>query len=297
MIICLMIKVGGHSEVLPLKTVLLKHPREAFLDQDTLNKNWKVNNYSACPDFQKALAEYEEFLKLLRKVVPDIRFLPSSAQTGMDSIYVRDAAVVTDQGLIPCRMGKELRQHEPETIESFAEKYDMPVLGRIEKPGRLEGGDVLWVDENTLAVGEGPRTNAEGIHQLQTLLVHFGIEVVSVPLPEWQDPRDVFHLMSIISPVDRKKAVIFPRLMPDSLQDFLLKKEFTLIDVSESEYATLACNILCLAPGTCLMTSGNPVTRRILEEQGIKVFEYDGKEISHKGGGGPTCLTRPILRS
>jgi len=292
-----MIKTGGHSDILPLRSVLLKHPKDAFLDQDTLEENWEAYNYSSCPDFNRSLSEYESFIRLLRNCVTDIRFLPPSAQSGIDSIYVRDAAVATDKGLVLGKMGKELRRFEPEALGSYAENNGIPVLGRICGEGRLEGGDVFWMDESTIVVGEGPRTNAEGIRQLKTLLQDLEVDVITVPLPEWDDPRDVFHLMSFFSPIDRKKAVVYPKLVPPVFQDLLEKKEYVLIEVPESEYDTLACNVLSLESGKCVIQTGNPVTIKNLKKQGITVWEYEGGEISQKGGGGPTCLTCPILRT
>ncbi len=169
------------------------------------------------------------------------------------------------------------------------------VLGTILSPGRIEGGDVAWIDERTLAVGRGYRTNDEGIRQL-CALVGPDVDVLVVPLPHWRGPGDVFHLMSILSPVDRDLAVVYSPLMPVPFRESLLERGFSFVEVPDEEFDTMGTNVLAIAPRRCVMVRGNPTTKRRLEDAGAEVTEYDGTEISLKGGGGPTCLTRPLLR-
>ena len=170
------------------------------------------------------------------------------------------------------------------------------MLGTITAPGTLEGGDVAWLDEHTLAVGHTYRTNEEGIKQLTTLLQPLGVEVITVPLPHYKGPEDVFHLMSILSPVDKDLAVVYSPLMPIVFRNLLLKRGYQLVEVPDEEFESMGCNVLALAPRECLMVDGNPKTKAALENAGCKVTVYKGEEISVKGGGGPTCLTRPIYR-
>jgi N-dimethylarginine dimethylaminohydrolase len=223
-------------------------------------------------------------------------FLPAAPDTTMDSLYVRDASIVSDRGAILCRMGKPQRAGEPEAQAAALRAAGLEILGRIEPPGTLEGGDVAWLDERTLAVGRGYRTNDEGIRQLRTLLGDAVDELVVVPLPHWRGPGDVFHLMSIVSPVDRDLAVVYSPLMPVPFREQLLARGITLVDVPAAEFDTMGCNVLAIAPRRCVMVAGNPVTRERLERAGCEVMEYEGAEISLKGGGGPTCLTRPLRR-
>ena len=176
------------------------------------------------------------------------------------------------------------------------QKNDFKILGEIEYPGTLEGGDVAWLDTKTLAVGHTYRTNLEGIRQLKNLLTPKGIEVLVVELPHYKGKEDVFHLMSILSPVDFNLAVVYSPLMPISFRNQLLDRGFELIEVPEVEFDYMACNVLAIAPRVCVMIKGNPATQRLLEESGCQVFSYKGDEISIKGGGGPTCLTRPMKR-
>jgi len=285
------------SEVLPITSLLLKPPRQAWLDQANVRRQWRALRYAGEPDFTRAAEEYDRFAEILKRSVPEVHFLPEDARTGLDSIYVRDAALTTERGLVLCWMGKELRRGEPEAVGDLAAKNGWPVLGAIREPGTLEGGDVVWLEDGTLAVGHGYRTNAEGIRQLRELTAPFVREVVEVPLPHWDGPGDVLHLMSMLSPVDRGKLLVYSRLMPVPFRNRLLAEDYELLEVPDEEYATMATNVLAVAPGKCLALAGNPRTRAVLEKAGVEVIAYDGNEISVKGAGGPTCLTRPLVRS
>ena len=173
----------------------------------------------------------------------------------------------------------------------------VPVLGRITGDGRLEGGDVCWLDERTVAVGQGYRTNAEGIRQLRALLGERVDEVITVPLPHWTGPDDCLHLLSFISPVDTRKAVVYSRLMPVPFRQLLLDRGWELIEVPDAEYESMACNVLAVAPGRCIMLAGNPETQAHLEAADVAVTTFEGDDLCLKGGGGPTCLTRPLYRA
>ena len=289
--------LDARSETSPIRSLLLKHPREAWLGQENIRDQWKALGYTEEPDFAKAVAEYDRFVDILSGIVTDVHFLPADARTGLDSIYVRDAACVAGHGVILCRMGKPLRAAEPGAVGDFYAKAGWPVLGRIREPGTLEGGDIVWLDERIVAIGHGYRTNAEGIRQFRDLVAGEGCEVIEVPLPHWDGPGDVLHLMSIISPVDEGKLLVYSRLLPVPFRKRLLEMGFALLEVPDEEYATMATNVLAVAPGKCVALAGNPRTAEVLNKAGIEVSTYEGTEISRKGAGGPTCLTRPLLRS
>ena len=290
-------KYGCQSEIGKIERLLLKHPREAFISQGNINGQWERLNYSSPPDYERAVEEYERFVELLKEHIPEVHFLPRNDKTGLDSIYVHDAALITIKGAVLCNMGKKLRQQEPAAMGDFIFELDVPILGRITGEGKIEGGDVVWLDERTIIVGRGYRTNDEGIRQLKELLEGIMDEFIVVPLPHWEGPEGVFHLMSFISPLDYDAALVYSRLLPVPFREWLLEKGMKLLEVPDSEYKTMAGNVLALAPRKCLMLSGNPLTKKILEDEGIEVWEYTGEEISRKGAGGPTCLTRPILRA
>ncbi len=285
---------GRLSEVAPIGEILLKDPRQAWSGQADIRKQWKALGYPEEPDFDRGCAEYDVFAGILRRFVPEIRVLPADTGTGLDSIYVRDAACLTPRGLVLCRMGKTLRRGEPAAIGEFCQRAGWPLAGEIREPGTLEGGDIVWLDGTTVAVGHGYRTNAEGIRQLTAIVAPDGVEVVEVPLPHWDGPGDVLHLMSLLSPVDETKLLVYARLLPVPFRKRLLDRGIQLIEVPDEEYATMATNVLALGPGKCLALAGNPRTASLLEKAGVELLTYEGQEISVKGAGGPTCLTRPL---
>ena len=194
-------------------------------------------------------------------------------------------------------MGKGGRINEPQSHLEFYNQNNITILGRIESPGTLEGGDVAWLDSTTLAVGHTYRTNPKGISQLKALLEPKGIHIIVAELPHYKGKNDVFHLMSILSPVDKDLAVVYSPLMPIKFRNELLDRGFKLIEVPDEEFESMGCNVLAVAPRQCLMVEGNPKTKKLLEDAGCKVNTYKGEDISVKGGGGPTCLTRPMQRS
>lgn len=286
----------AQSEVGTISRLLLKHPRQAFRDAASIDRQWRALNFTAPPDLARAIDEYDGFVESLNDQGAELHFLEASESTGLDSIYVRDASVICDGGAILCRMGKPAREAEPAAQEAALRALGYPILGAIAPPGLLEGGDVVWLDRRTIAVGRGYRTNDDGIGQLRRLLGDSIDELITVPLPHWRGPADVFHLMSIISPVDGNLAVGYSRLMPVAFRERLLARGTTLIEVPDEEFDSMGANVLATAPRRCLMLSGNPITSQRLREAGVEVIEYRGVDISLKGGGGPTCLTRPLRR-
>lgn len=289
-------KLTAHSEVKSLNKVYLQKVSNSFKDQVTIDENWESLNYLDRPDFAKALKEYGQFEDIFRKIGCEISYFGEDGSTGMDSIYCRDASIVTDFGIILCRMGKPLRSGEPNMQRKYYEKNGGQILGVIEAPGLLEGGDVAWIDEKTLAVAHGYRTNDSGYEQLRSYLNPLGVEVIQVPLPHYKGPSDVFHLMSIFSPIDDDLAVVYSPLMPVMFRNLLLDRGYQLIEVPDGEFESMGCNVLAISPSKCLIVAGNPITQSRLEEAGCEVTAYEGRHISVMGGGGPTCLTRPMLR-
>ena len=286
----------AHSEYLPLHSVFLRPVAEAFGDTPKIAAQWEALNYLSAPDPEQAAQEYAGFESLVQKAAREVHPMAGGSDLSLDSLYCRDAAIATDFGMILCQMGKGARGGEPAFHGERYREMGLPVLGAITGPGTLEGGDVAWLDRQTLAVGHTYRTNREGIKQLKALLEPRGIEVIVAALPHFRGPSDVFHLMSILSPVDRDLAVVYSPLMPIAFRNELLARGFTLVEVPEAEYDSMGCNVLATAPRTCLMTGGNPLTEKALREAGCEVTTYPGREISIKGGGGPTCLTRPYMR-
>ncbi|RLT42082.1 MAG: amidinotransferase [Chloroflexi bacterium] len=288
--------VGSQSMIDELKFVVLKRPQASHRDQATIDDQWQGLAYLHRTEYDRVCREFDAFLALVEGSGAEIGFLPAHSATGLDSIYTHDPLVVSKRGAILCTMGKAARAGEPDAFAVYLQAAGVPVVGRIEPPGTLEGGDVCWLDERTVAVGHGYRTNAEGIRQLTALLGGDVDEVISVPLPHWTGPVDCLHLLSFISPVDDKSAVVYSRMMPVPFRQLLLERGWQLIEVPDAEYDSFACNVLALSPGECVMVAGNPITQSRLEAAGVAVRTFPGQHLCIAGGGGPTCLTRPIVR-
>ncbi|MDA7557532.1 arginine deiminase family protein [Flavobacteriaceae bacterium] len=285
-----------HSEYLKLQSVFIKPVKHAFLSDNRINDQWKSLNYLSRPNLNNALEEFELFQTYLSQKNIELLYFPIDNQVQIDSVYCRDASIATNFGMIICNMGKEGRSREPHLHMQTYKNYDIPILGKIEFPGTAEGGDVAWIDESTLAIGHTYRTNLEGIRQIKALLEPKGINIIVVDLPHYKGKEDVFHLMSIFSPIDKDLAVVYSPLMPIAFRNELIHRNFQLIEVPENEFESMGCNVLALAPRDCLMVTGNSQTIRLLKDNGCHVSVYRGDDISLKGGGGPTCLTRPLER-
>ncbi len=279
-----------------LLQVAMKHPRDAFVSQAAINEQWRALHFLSPPDFTTACHEFDVLVRLLEDSGTAIHLLPADAATGLDSIYARDASLATDAGLVLCSMGKALRSGEPAAQGMALLAIGLDIRGAVVPPGRVEGGDLTWLDRRTLAVGHGYRTNAEGIRQLRELLAGSIDDLIVVPLPHWRGTNDVMHLMSLVSPLTENTVLTHSPLLPVPFRSMLLDRGFTLIDVDPDEFDTMGGNVLAIGPRTVLALDGNPRTRRRLEAAAFQVLGYQGMEISVKGAGGPTCLTRPLQR-
>lgn len=276
--------------VLPLRRVLVRRPDAAFADADPVA--W---HYTARPDLVAAQQEHDQFVRLLSAAGAEVIRYDAPAPGMADAIYVHDPVLITDRGAILMRMGKPLRRGEEEAVGRCLEAAGVPIHYRLHGEALGEAGDCLWLDPSTLAVGLGFRTNAAGLAQLREALGS-AIEIVPVELPWFTGPDACLHLMSLVSLVDADLAVVYSSLMPVPFRERLRSSGFRLVEVPEEEFATLGSNVLTLAPRHCVMLEGNPVTQARLMAAGCRVETYRGREISLKAEGGPTCLTRPVLR-
>ncbi|MBD3870384.1 MAG: amidinotransferase [Acidobacteria bacterium] len=283
---------GSQSMVEPLKKVLVRRPDEAFGSADP--KHW---HYISQPELEGAQAEHDALVAILREAGCEVLYHEVELPEHADAIFTHDPVIVTDEGSIILRMGKEQRRGEEAAIGKTLEDLSVPTLATLEGEATAEGGDLLWLDHDTLAVGRGYRTNAEGLRQLTAALRPLGVETVEVQLPHGDGPVSCLHLMSIISMLDHDLAVVHIPLLPVPFVEMLSDRGIELVEVPDEEYPTMGPNVLALAPRRCLMIEGNPVTRERLETAGCEVLTYRGEELSLKAEGGATCLTRPILRS
>jgi dimethylargininase len=282
---------GSQSMVKPLRRVLVKRPDEAFAVKDPLK--W---HYTDRPNLVLAQQEHDALVASLRQAGTEVIYHDEPQPDRADAIFVHDPALVTNEGAIILSMGKALRQGEEAAMARCFEALGIPILYTLHGQAQAEGGDLLWLDDHTLAVGQGFRTNAAGLRQLQEALDGLGVELIPVQLPYYHGPETCLHLMSLISVVDYHLVVVYLPLLPTPFWQYLKERDFRLIEAPDEEFETMGTNVLALAPGQCLMLEGNPVTRQRLEAAGCEVLTYRGNEISLKAEGGPTCLTRPILR-
>jgi arginine deiminase len=287
---------GSRSMVAPLRRVVVKRPREAFRSEKHIAREWRELGFTGVPDLGRAGVEHDQLVALLREAGAEVLYLPEAEGTTLDSIYVHDPGLVTHAGAIVFRTGKPQRRGEGQALASALVGWGVPVLGEVDGEATAEGGDTLWLDRDTLVVARGFRTNAGGVTRLRELLAPIDVTVVEVHLPYGGGPADLLHLQSVISLLDHDLALVHRRLLPVPLFDLLLARGVELLDVPDEEYASLGCNVLALAPRRLAMLSGLPRTRARLEAAGCDVRTFDGEEIGRKGGGGPTCLTRPVWR-
>jgi dimethylargininase len=270
-----------------LRRVLVRRP----LPEDV--SAWEAYGWRAAPDPGAAQAEHEAFCTLLEDAGAEI--VVSEHDPGNpDAIYTYDPTLVGRDGAVLLLPGKEGRRGEPEATAEPLARAGVPIVARIELPATVEGGDTVWLDEETLLVGIGYRTNPGAVDALAGAFP--GVEVIAFDLPHWNGAGEVMHLMSFISPLDRDLALVYPRIAPTRLMWLLAERGVGVVEVPDAEFETQGSNVLALGPRRALALEGNDETRRRMERAGVDVVTYRGDEISRKGDGGPTCLTRPLLR-
>jgi dimethylargininase len=279
---------GARSMTATLRRVLVRPPQPADAER------WQEYGWRAEPDVAAAAAEHKALREILERAGAEV--IVAEGQRGNpDAIYAYDPLLVGERGAVLLRPGKDGRLREPSALEADLARAGVPVVAEIKRPGTIDGGDTLWLDRKTLLVGRGYRTNAEGVEQLAQAFSD--AKVLSYDLPHWNGRAEVMHLMSLISPLDDDLALVYPRLAPVRLIELLNERGIEIVEVPDEEFETMGPNVLALGPRRALALEGNDETRRRMEAAGVEVVTYKGDEISRKGDGGPTCLTRPILRA
>lgn len=273
---------GGQTMVEPLRRALVRRP-----PVDT--SDWQWFGWRAQPDPVRLAGEHERLCLLLEEAGVEVVV---AEPTTLDAIYAYDPAIVADKGAVLLRPGKPERLEEVDAIASELDAAGVPIAARLEAPALAEGGDTAWLDERTFLAGRGYRTNSDGIWALERIL---GVETLVFDLPHFHGPGEVMHLLSLFSPLDRDLVVAYPPLMPVRLVQLFEERGIRIVEVPDEEFDMMATNVLALAPRQALMLERNIETRRRLERAGVDVLVYRGEELS-KGDGGPTCLTRPLLR-
>jgi N-dimethylarginine dimethylaminohydrolase len=279
---------GGQSMTAPLREALLKAPGAAF----GRAYDDPAHGFLHACDLGDAQREHAAFAELLASLGTTVHLLDAETESP-DLVYTFDPLLVTDRGAIPLRPGKPNRLVEPAAIEAWTRGHGIPTVGRIEAPGTIEGGDTLWLRPGLFCIGRTLRTNQAGADQLAALV---GGDVRVFDVPYWRGPAELVHLMSVISPVADDLAVVFLPLLPVGLWQLLRDLDYRLVEVEDDEYPTLGCNVLAVRPGVVIIAEGNPKVAAALAARGVEVHTYAATEIGVNGSGGPTCMTRPILR-
>ncbi|MCG8462077.1 MAG: arginine deiminase family protein [Holophagales bacterium] len=284
-------RFGGHSMYGRLRRVLVRPPDESFAEADP--EAW---HYTRRPDLARARDQHAHLVGLLERAGVEVIVHDATLSGMADSVFVYDPVWITDGGTVVLASGKPSRRGEEEPLACRLEAAGVPILGRLEGRERAEGGDLLWLDPSTVIAGRSFRTNDAGIAALGRILEPLGVRVLAVDLPYLDGPRACLHLLTLLSLVDHRCAVVYPRFLPVRLWQLLEERGFDLVEVPEEELPTQGPNVLALAPGHCVAIEGNPITRRRLEAAGCRVETYPASDISLVAEGGPTCLTRPVLR-
>jgi N-dimethylarginine dimethylaminohydrolase len=287
---------NGHSMTGELLRVMVCPPGNAGWNDSGKAAAWQELGFRHAPDFAAAQSQYEILCGLLRSGGAEVVCLPPTESLTLDAVYAHDASLATDYGLILMNPGKNSRVPEARAHAEFCEQLGIPVLGKIRAPGISESGDIVWLDSRTLLVGDGYRTNKAGIAQMQSLLSAKNVEVLSAPLPHGSGPSACLHLMSLMSMLDKETILVdLPWLAAETVE--LLKgRGFRLIEIEYSERDSLACNVLALGQKRLIALQENAKTNQRMRDAGFDVRTFPGSEICINGAGGPTCLTRPLLR-
>jgi dimethylargininase len=281
-------RFGAQSMSAPLLDVLVKRPGPAFgaAFEDP------AHGFLHPVDLELARREHDAFVDTLASLGPRVHVLDTELDSP-DLVYTFDPLLVTDRGAIPLRPGKSNRAAEPAALEAWTRGAGIPTAGRIEAPGTVEGGDTLWLRPELFCIGRTLRTNDRGAQQLAGIV---GGDVRIFDLPYWKGPAELIHLMSVISPIADDLAVVYLPLLPVGLWALIRELGIGLVEVPDEEFATLGCNVLAVRPRVVIMAEGNPRTQAALVAAGCEVHTYPASEIGVNGSGGPTCMTRPILR-
>lgn len=290
------LRFNGHSMVGALERVMVCSPRAAGWDREERTAAWQKLGFLHAPKFAEAQSQHEALCCELREAGVEVLEMPAAVDLSLDAVYTHDASLMTDDGMILMRPGKKNRVAEATRHGAFGESLEIPIFGGIAEPGTSEAGDIVWLDAKTLLIGRGTRTNSAGIQQMRDLLGPKGVDIFSAALPYGAGPSACLHLMSLMSLLDENTVLVdLPWLAVETVE-LLQARGFKFVEIDVSERETLACNVLALGNGRLLAIAENSKTNARLSKDGFDVRTFPGGELCVNGGGGPTCLTRPLLR-
>ena len=289
-------KYNGHSMVGALQRVMVCAPEAAGWNDPRRVAQARNLGFPRAPVFELAEAQHRRLCQILQEAGAEVSYLPTSPDLTLDAVYTHDASLATDFGLIAMYPGKSNRVAEAARQREFCAGLGIPTLGEVKAPGKTEAGDMVWLDEGTLLIGLGYRTNREGIEQMRGLLKPHGVEVLAAPLPYGPGPSACLHLMSLFSVLDEKTVLVdLPWLAVETVE-LLKERGYRFIEIDSPERDSLAVNVLSLGRRRLVAIEENRKTNQRLRDAGFEVHTFPGSEICINGAGGPTCLTRPLLR-
>jgi N-dimethylarginine dimethylaminohydrolase len=282
-------RYGCQSMIAPLRHALVHVPADEYN-----REQWKDYGLPGEPDRERATAQHAAFIGLLEDQGVRIDYLQTGTSVQTTAVY--DPALVSDAGAVILRSGRAERRAEAMPMARALLELEIPIIGWLRDEAEMDGGDTLWLDERTLLVARGYRSNEEGYRQLRAALDGVVETFHRFELPHWEGPGKVLHLMSVVNLISERIALVYPRAMPHGLHRLLREREYTLVECPDAEFDTQGCNALTLEPGRVVICAGNPVVTSRLRDHGVDVLEYEGDEISVARISGPTCNTRPLLR-
>lgn len=268
-----------------LKKVLVSRPQ--FLKPAPINeiaKKWK----DTVMDVPTMLKEHEMFVEAYKKAGVEVEFLEPDEERP-NSVFARDFGGCVKEGYIMGRFKLDMRYKEHIDYKKRMEELGIPMIGEV-KEGLFEGGDFMFMNEHWVAVGMADRTNEAGLGEIKKILEPLGYEVTGVPLK-----KEYLHLDMCFNLVDDHLAVSYRQGLPEEFRKLLAKRNIEIIDVPEDAIYLHGCNLQALGEHRVMSLKQNERVNEKLAAKGMEVIELDITEIL-KAGGGPHCMTFPLLR-
>ncbi len=279
--------VGVTSEYRKLRKVLLCKP-DYYRWLPINEPAAKVMREGQTFELGDAKKQHREFSEALSSAGVEVLYVECRKDRHYQ-VYTRDVGVPTRRGVLLGRFRESARKGEENFAEEAFIKGGIPIIGRVSE-GSLEGGDVHYVDDETLAIGVGARSTLEGIKEAEGTLRGLGLTIIPVEFPE-----GYLHLDLLFVVIGDRICVACIEMLPPSFLEMLKHKKFTMLEVSKEEAMELKSNVLSLDEKTVLSFRENRRLNDKLEALGFEVLKPE-INIFTRGGGGPRCLTFPLER-
>lgn len=279
------------SEIGTLERVLVHEPGPEFstvIDPDA----W---GWDGLPRQETAASEHAALVAELEDSGVTVHRLDGAREGLAESLFVRDVGFAVEGGLVVGKMVEETRHGEERRLAERALDLGAPVYHTVHGPGGFEAGNMVWIDDETVAIGRSQTTNAEGIRQVRTVLETYDVEVVEVPIFGSTQSTGQTHLALVFGMVASDLALVYPQAVPPEFLELLHDRGIETVEVPMREQRNRATSTIVLEPGRVLLPSGNPRVRTALTDRGIDVVELDVREI-RKTGGGLKGLVLPLSR-